>query len=128
MTSVSTSEDIKAAVASELHSLGKKNVYGEVDIDNLTPEQQRHIIKTRWVTGPRPSSTSVDDIDTTTGSLKALRFAKGYTYSDHIKETFAATPSSTSLRTLLLHAVLHPGDIMRHLIGLFEHPEEDIYA
>ena len=37
-----TSDDIKAAFASELHSLGKKNIYGEVtevDIDALTPEQ-----------------------------------------------------------------------------------------
>ena len=104
-----TEDDIKAAIASELHSLGKKNIYGEVDIDSLTAEQRR-IIKTRWVMGPRPSSTSVDDIDdTTTGPLKASCVAKRYSQhiSDHIKETFAATPSSTSLRTLLLHAVLH---------------------
>ena len=59
--------------------------------------------------GPPPSSTSVDDIDITTGPLKARFVAKGYSQyiSDHIKETFAATPSSTSLTTLLLHAVLH---------------------
>ena len=45
-----TSYDIKIAIASELHSLGKKNIYGEVDIDSLTAEaaeQQRQIIKTR---------------------------------------------------------------------------------
>ena len=34
-------DDIKAAIASELHSLGKKNIYGEVDVESLTPEQQR---------------------------------------------------------------------------------------
>ena len=59
-------DDIKAAIASEPHSLRQKNIYGEVDIDSLTPEQQRRVIKTRWVIGPRPSSTSVDDIDITT--------------------------------------------------------------
>ena len=50
-----TLDDIKAAIASELHSLGKKTIYGAVDVDSLTPEQQRRIIKTRWVIGPRPS-------------------------------------------------------------------------
>ena len=74
-------DDIKAAIASELHSLGKKNIYGEVDIDSLTPEQQHRVIKTRWVIGPRPSSTSVDDIDITTGPLKALFVAKGYSHT-----------------------------------------------
>ena len=49
-----TEDDIKAAIASELHSLNKRNIYGEVDIDSLTPEQQRRVIKTRWVIGPRP--------------------------------------------------------------------------
>ena len=100
-------DDVKPAIASELHSLGKKNIYGEVDIHSLTPEQQHRIIKTRWVMGPRPLSTSVDDIDTTTGPLKARFVAKGYSQhiNDRIRETFTATPSSTSLRTLLLHAV-----------------------
>ena len=104
-----TSEDIETAIASELHSLGKKNIYGEVDIDSLTAEQRRHIIKTRWVIRPRTFCTSVDAIEDTSGPLKARFIAKGYSQhvSDHIKETFAATPSSTSLRTLLLHAVLH---------------------
>ena len=31
-----TSDDIKTAIASELHNLGKKNIYGEVDIESLT--------------------------------------------------------------------------------------------
>ena len=61
--SQNTEDDIKAATASELHSLGQWNIYGEVDIDSLTPEQQRRVIKTRWVIGPCPSSTSADDID-----------------------------------------------------------------
>ena len=106
-----TEDDIKAAIASELFSLSKKNIYGEVDIDSLMPEQQRRVIKTRWVIGPRPSSTSVDDI------------------SDNIKETFAATPSSTSLRTLLLHAVLHQYQVTSWDISSAYTPiEEDIYV
>ena len=112
-----TQDDIKAAIASELHSLGKKKVFGEADIDSLTPEQQHRVIKTRWVIGPRPSSTSVDDMDITTGPLKAGFVARGYSQyiSDNVKETFAATPSSTSLRRLLLHAVLHLHSTLREL-------------
>ena len=129
-----TEDDIKAAIASELHSLSKKNIYGEVDIDSLTPEQQRQVIKTRWVIGPRPSSTSVDDIDIPAGPLKARFVAKGYSQyiSDHIKETFAATPSSTSLRTLLLHAVLHQYQVTSYVTfssAFLNTPiEEDIYV
>ena len=126
-------DDIKAAIASELHSLGKKNIYSEVDIDSLTPEQQHRVIKPRWVIGPRPSSTSVDDIDTTPGPLKARFLAKSYSQhiSDHVKETFAATPSSTSLRTLLLHAVLHQYQVTSCDISsafLNTPIEEDIYV
>ena len=128
-----TDDDIKAAIASELHSFRKKNIYGEVDIDSLTPEQQHRIIKTRWVIGPRPSSTSVDDIDPTIGPLKARFVAKGYSQhiSDHIKETFAASPSSTSLRTLLLHAVLHQYQVTsRDVSSAFLNTpiEEDIHV
>ena len=47
-----TEDDIKAATASELHNLSKRNIYGDVDIDKLTPEQQRRVIKTRWANGP----------------------------------------------------------------------------
>ena len=85
------------------------------------------------VIGPRPSSTSVDDIDATTGPLKVRFVAKGYSQyiSDHIKETFAATPSSTSLRTLLPHAVLHQYQVTSCDISsafLNTPIEEDIYV
>ena len=128
-----TEDDVKAAIASEPHSPGKKNIYGEVDIDSLIPEQQRRIIKTRWVIGPRPSSTSVDDIDITTGPLRARFVAKGYSQyvSDHMKETFAATLSSTSLRTLLLYAVLHQYQVTScdFASAFLKTPiEEDIYV
>ena len=52
-----TSDDIKGAIASELRSLGKKNIYSEVDIDSLTPEQQRQNYQNSLrPAGPRPSS------------------------------------------------------------------------
>ena len=97
------SEEIKAAIASELHSLGEKNIYGEVDIDSLTAKQRSHVIKTHWVIRPRPSSTSVDDISETSSPLKTRFIAKGY--SQHI------TRGTTSA----------PSDIMRNLISIFEY-------
>ena len=41
----------------------------------------------------------------------------------HIKETFAATPSSTSLRTLLLHAVLHQYQVTSCEISSLEYSD-----
>ena len=72
-------------------------------------------------------------MDITTGPLKARFIAKGYSQyiSDHIKETFAATPSSTSLRTLLLHAVLHQYQVTSwDMSSAFLNTpiEEDIYV
>ena len=65
--------------------------------------------------------------------MKARFVAKGYSQhiSDHIKETFAATPSSTSLRTLLLHAVLHQYQVTScdiSSVSLNTPREEDIFV
>ena len=71
----------------------------------------------------------MDDIDTTSGPLKARFVAKGY--SNHIKETVAAATSSTSLRTILLHAVPHQYQVTSCDISsafLRTSIEEDIYV
>ena len=56
------SHDIKAAIPSELHSLGKKNIYSEVDIDSQTRKQRCRVIKTRWVSGPSRGKTRCQGI------------------------------------------------------------------
>ena len=61
------SEDIKTAIASELFPVLAKRT----SMVKLTSLHYRHIIKTRWVIRPRPSSTSVDDVDDASGPLKA---------------------------------------------------------
>ena len=109
-----TSDDIKVVIASDLHSLGKKNIYGEVDIDSLTGEHRRHIIKTRWVIRHRLSSTSIDDIDDTAGPLKARFVAKGYSQhiEDYVRQMFAATPAILAKQMnleLTTSCVLSPG-------------------
>ena len=95
-----TSDDMKAAI-SELHNLGKKGVYGKVDIDSLTAEC-RHIIKTRWVIRPRPSSTSVDDIGDTAGFV-----AKGYTHRRPRQADIRSNTSKYIPQNILLYAMLH---------------------
>ena len=76
----------------------------------MSQEQLRKVVKTRWVVGDRPDPTTA--ADTTTGEvhaseLRARFVAKGF--SQHINdpmECYAATPSSTSLKGLLLLGIL----------------------
>ena len=98
------------AMKKELDKIRQKEMYEEVDSSTLSQEQLRKVVKTRWVVGDRPDPTTV--ADTTTGEVHAseirARFvAKGF--SQHISdplECYAATPSSTSLKGLLLLGIL----------------------
>ena len=98
------------AMKKELDKLRQKEMYEEVDSSTLSQEQLRRVVKTRWVVGDRPDPTTA--ADTTTGEIHASelreRFvAKGF--SQHINdpmECYAATPSSTSLKGLLLLGIL----------------------
>ena len=81
----------------------------ECDKSTFSPEQLCKVVKTRWVVGDRPDPTTT----TTTGEahaseLRARFVAKGYSQhvDDPMVECYAATPSSTSLKTLLLLAIL----------------------
>ena len=92
-------EAVLTAMKKELDKLREKGTYAEVDNTTLTPEQLRKVVKTRWVVGDRP--------DPSTSELRAHFVAKGY--SQHINdpmECYAATPSSTSLKGLLLLGIL----------------------
>ena len=98
------------AMKKELDKLRQKEMYEEVDSSTLSQEQLRKVVKTRWVVGDRPDPTTT--ADTTTGEvhaseLRARFVAKGF--SQHINDPFecyAATPSSTSLKGLLLLGIL----------------------
>ena len=102
-------QEVLTAMKKELDKLRQKDMYEECDKSTLTPEQLRKVVKTRWVVGDRPDPTTT----TTTGEvhaseLRARFVAKGYSQhvDDPMVECYAATPSSTSLKTLLLLGIL----------------------
>ena len=101
-------EAVLKAMKKELDKLREKEMYEEIDSTTLSQDQLRRVVKTRWVVGDRPDPTTT----ATTGEvhaseLRARFVAKGY--SQHINypmECYAATPSSTSLKGLLLLGIL----------------------
>ena len=91
-------EHLQRAFYEEYQKLTDKELYEEVQRTSLTSEQQKQIVKTRWVVSDRPG-TSGQSI------LKARFVAKGY--SQYVtSDSFAATPASTSLRALLMLSII----------------------
>ena len=99
MTSLATpKKTLQRAFYDEFQKLTEKDLYEEVPHTSLTSEQQKTIVKTRWVVSDRPG-TSGEDI------LKAHFVAKGY--SQYVtSDTFAATPASKSLRAMLMLSII----------------------
>ena len=96
-------EDIKQAMLNEFQQLQQQKVGTPVNKNNLTDKQRRSIIDTRWAISERPSSSA-----SPTTTLKARFCRKGFIHevSNTNVETYAATPSSQSLRLLLQHSIL----------------------
>ena len=92
-------EDIKQAMLNEFQQLQQQNVGTPVNKNNL----RTSIIDTRWAVSERPSSSA-----SPTTTLKARFCGKGFTQevSNANIETYAATPSSQSLRLLLEYSIL----------------------
>ena len=129
-------QEVLTVVKKELDKLRQKGMYEECDKSTLSPEQLRRVVKTHWVVGDQPDPTTT----TTTGEahaseLRARFVAKGYSQhvDEPIVECYAATPSSTSLKTLLLLGVLQGHhttclDISTALINTPLPPTEEIYV
>ena len=102
-------------------------MYEECDKRTLSQEQPRKVVKTRWVAGDRPDPSTT----TTTGvqpasELRARFVAKGYSQhvNDPMVDCYAATPSTTSLKTLLLlgiNTTRSPNYLPRHLYSFHQH-------
>ena len=78
----------------EIKQMKEHNVFTEVDIRTLTPEQQRNIVESKWVLKPKGDE------------VRARTVAKGYT--ENIADTdtlYASTPMFSILRTLLTTAL-----------------------
>ena len=68
----------------------KQQVYMEVDINTLTPEQKKNIIQSRWVLRDKGNN------------VRARIVAKGYTEAvNDLDDIYASTPIFCVLRTLL---------------------------
>ena len=105
MTSPLTQQNNIKNLSWKDNSLTSKELYIEVPRPDLTPQQQKNIVKTRWVIMDRLDSTSVsEDI------LKTRFVANGYNQLV-TSDTSAATPASTSLRCLLLMSTVSDWDI-----------------
>ena len=87
----------------EFQQLQQQNVGTPVDKNTLSDKQCRNIIDTRWAISERPSSSA-----SSTTTLKARFCGKGFTQeiANANIETYAATPSSQSLRLLLQYSIL----------------------
>ena len=86
----------------ELDERRQKEMYVECSRSQLAPQQLRKVVKTRWVIA--------DASTTTAGELRARSrsVVKGYLQQveSPTVDTYAATPSSTSLKTVLLLGIL----------------------
>ena len=79
-------------------------MYVECDKSTLTPEQLRKVVKTHWVAGDRPDpSTTTTTGEQPASELRAHFVAKCYSQhvNDPMVDCYAATPSTTSLKSLL---------------------------
>eukprot|EP00971_Amphidinium_carterae_P251253 4987723-Amphidinium_carterae.1 len=90
-------DKLKKAMLHELNQLKGYDVYEEVNIKSLSPEQVQSIIKTWWVIAERSGPTGEV-------SIKARFVGKGYTQSMDPESVYAGTPHMSSLKILLVMA------------------------
>ena len=85
---------VSKAMKAEMESFRKFEVYDEVDIDDLTPDEQKQIIGGRWVLTPKSDQ-----------EVKARYVAQGYAQHVEPDDTIATTLSATTLRLCLILAI-----------------------
>ena len=78
-----SADQIKQAIAKELKQIGPQghDAYDPVPLSQLSPEERRSIIESRWVIGPRPGS-----------ELKGRFCAKGFKQVISRDDKYASTP------------------------------------
>ena len=118
----------------EIQSMKKQQVYIEVHLDSLTPQQRQNIIQSRWVLREKGNA------------VRARIVAKGFTEAvNDLDEIYASTPIFCVLRTLLalscnngwtvrtgdisvafLHAAAATSDLYMYPPKEFYNPEDKI--
>ena len=97
-----SADQIKEAITKELKQIGPHghDAYDPVPLSQLSPEERRSIIESRWVIGPRPGS-----------ELKGRFCAKGFKQVISRDDKYASTPQATTLKLILLMSQIHSWEI-----------------
>ena len=95
-------QEVLAAMKKEI-DIYDKNIYVDCSESQLSAQQPRKIVKTTWAIADRPDASTA-----TSGELRARFVAKGCSQQVHnpMVDAYAATPSNTSLKTILLLGIL----------------------
>ena len=114
-------ELVSKAMKAEMESFRKFDVYDEVDIDDLTPEERSKIIGGRWVLTPKSDTV-----------VKARYVAQGYAQHVEPDDVCATTLSPTTLRLCLIIAIqrryhMQTWDVSTAFLHATRSEEEPIY-
>ena len=114
-------ELVSKAMKAEMESFRKFDVYDEVDIDDLTPEERSKIIGGRWVLTPKSDTV-----------VKARYVAQGYAQYVEPDAVCATTLSPTTLRLCLTLALqrryhMQTWDVSTAFLHATRSEEEPIY-
>ena len=112
---------VSKAMKAEMESFRKFDVYDEVDIDDLTPEERSKIIGGRWVLTPKSDTV-----------VKARYVAQGYAQYVEPDAVCATTLSPTTLRLCLTLALqrryhMQTWDVSTAFLHATRSEEEPIY-
>ena len=97
-----SADQIKEAITKELKQIGPHghDAYDPVPLSQLSQEERRSIIESRWVIGPRPGS-----------ELKGRFCAKGFKQIISRDDKYASTPQATTLKLILLMSQIHSWEV-----------------
>ena len=93
-----SADQIKEAITKKLKQIGPHghDAYDPVPLSQLSQEERRSIIESRWVIGPRPGS-----------ELKGRFCAKEFKQIISRDDKYASTPQATTLKLILLMSQIH---------------------
>ena len=97
-----SADQIKEAITKELKQIGPHghDAYDPVPLTQLSQEERRSIIDSRWVIGPRPGS-----------ELKGRFCAKEFKQITSRDDKYASTPQATTLKLILLMSQIHSWEV-----------------
>ena len=97
-----SADQIREAITKELKQIGPHghDAYDPVPLSQLSQEERRSIIESRWVINPRPGS-----------ELKGRFCTKGFKQIISRDDKSASTPQATTLKLVLLMSQIHSWEV-----------------